>query len=134
MSFKRARLALVAGAAALTVSAAAAAPASAQYSRCTDGYLCAFTGQNGSGVMAEYRWGDADLNDANGPTGMSNNIESVWNRRSAVFVVYANPNCNSAPNTNIDPNQKRNFPPGGTFYNQIESLRYLYAPPSGYIC
>ena len=84
--------------------------------------------------MARYQWGDANLNDANGPTGMSNNIQSVWNRRSAVFVVYANPGCNSAPNLNIGAGDKVSWGAGAFWANQIESLRYLYAPPSGYIC
>lgn len=135
MSFKRARLALVAGAAALTVSAAAAAPASAQYSRCPDTWFCAFTGQNGNGVMAQFKWGDANLNDANGPTGMSNNIQSVWNRRADAFIVYANPGCSSTPWITIDGGEKRSFATGGFWSNQIESLRYLHSPPSGdYIC
>lgn len=124
---------LAAAAAALTISlAAGAAPADAQYSRCPDGWFCAFTGQNGNGVMAQYKWGDANLNDANGPTGMSNNIQSVWNRRAAGWLVYANPRCDSEPWITINPGQKRNFT--GFWANNIESLRYAYAPPEGYIC
>lgn len=128
------RAVLVAAAAAVVMSVAAAAPASAQYSRCPDTWFCAFTGQNGNGVMAQYKWGDANLNDAHGPTGMSNNIQSVWNRRAHEWIVYANPWCDSMPWTTIHPGERRSFAPGGFWSNQIESLRYLYAPPDGYIC
>lgn len=134
MGVRRVRAAVAAGVMAAAVAAGAAAPASAQYSRCPDTWFCAFTGQNGNGVMAQFKWGDANLNDSNGPTGMSNNIQSVWNRRAAEFLVYANPGCSAEPWITISANEKRSFATGGFWSNQIESLRYLYAPPSGYIC
>lgn len=134
MGNMRKRMATAAGVAAAALSAGSVAPAGAAtgWDRCPDGYLCAFTGPSGTGVMAQYKWGDANLGDANGPTGMNNNIESVWNRRSSVFVIYDAPGCDSAPNTTVDPG-KRNFT--GFWENRISSLRYLYSPPSGeYIC
>ena len=118
----------------MAMSAAVAAPADAQYSRCPDGWFCAFTGQNGNGAMAQYKWGDGNLNDADGPTGMSNNIESVWNRRADLFKVYANPGCNATPWIGINGGEQRSWAPGAFWSNQIESLVYLHAPPSGTIC
>lgn len=81
--------------AALTVTAAPApVDAAAGWDRCPRNSFCAFTGPNGSGVMATYRRGDSDLGDAFGPQGMNNNIESVWNRINDCGTSFFAPFCN----------------------------------------
>jgi Peptidase inhibitor family I36 len=80
----------------LTVAAAfvgiagVATPAQAAtgWDRCEAGYFCAFTGPNGTGVIAQYKVGDPDLSDGIGPTGMDDNIESIWNRTGSMWAVH----------------------------------------------
>lgn len=80
----------VLAAVALVSSVALAAPAQAAtgYDRCPSGRLCLFTGTGGTGTMATYLAGDANMADSTGPTGMNNNVESVWNRTSMYFMVW----------------------------------------------
>ncbi|MDF2144991.1 peptidase inhibitor family I36 protein [Knoellia sp. p5-6-4] len=66
-------------AAALTAATAVPATAATGYDRCPQLKMCVFTGPNGSGTMAYFSLGDANLGDSNGPTGMNNNIESFFN-------------------------------------------------------
>ncbi|MGA3538002.1 peptidase inhibitor family I36 protein [Micromonosporaceae bacterium DT194] len=83
------------GAAAATATAAAlvltvAGPASAAtgYARCPQIRYCLFTGLNGTGVMAYFVKGDANLGDSIGPQGMNNNSKSHWNRSGHTFDLY----------------------------------------------
>jgi hypothetical protein len=75
---------------ALIAGAGVAAPAQAAtgWDRCPAAYFCAFAGPNGSGLMAAYQIGDPNLADGYGPTGMNDNIESVWNRTGSLWGVY----------------------------------------------
>ncbi|WP_169742070.1 peptidase inhibitor family I36 protein [Phycicoccus jejuensis] len=62
------------------MAAAPSASAATGYDRCPNFKMCVFTGPNGTGVMATFSVGDANLGDNIGPTGMNNNIESTYNR------------------------------------------------------
>ncbi|MGG6380925.1 peptidase inhibitor family I36 protein [Paenarthrobacter sp. NEAU-H11] len=77
-------------AAALIAVAGVAAPAQAAtgWDRCPEAHFCAFAGPNGSGLMAAYQVGDPNLADEYGPTGMNDNIESVWNRTGSLWGVW----------------------------------------------
>ncbi|MBB4912633.1 peptidase inhibitor family I36 protein [Actinophytocola algeriensis] len=72
-------LAATALATALAGAATVPAYAATGYDRCPQNRMCIFTGYNGSGVMAAFAVGDADLGDSNGPTGMNNNTKSFYN-------------------------------------------------------
>ena len=50
--------------------------------------MCVFTGPNGSGAIAWFATGDADLGDSVGPVGMNNNIESIWNRSGHDWALF----------------------------------------------
>ena len=76
---KRNVLAATAMAAALAGVGAVPAQAATGYDRCVGYRMCVFTGPNGSGTMASFVYGDANLGDSIGPTGMNNNIESYIN-------------------------------------------------------
>lgn len=64
-------------AATLLMAVAPAAPAQAVtgWDRCQPGYFCAFTGTNGTGIIAQYQVGDP---------------ESLWNRTGSVWSVWRN--------------------------------------------
>jgi hypothetical protein len=87
--------------AAVTVTAGPR-PAQAEtgWARCPRGSFCAFTGLDGTGAMATYTRGDFNLGDATGPSGMNNNIESVWNRMDragfGAFNLYGRVSCEGA--------------------------------------
>ncbi|RYI98949.1 MAG: hypothetical protein EON52_27020 [Actinomycetales bacterium] len=89
------RAALVVGSAA-AAAALAITPSQAAtgYARCPAGKLCVFSGTNGSGVIGIFSTGDVDLGAAPGPSGLNNNIESVWNRSSSNFAFYPERNYN----------------------------------------
>ncbi|MFI1273993.1 peptidase inhibitor family I36 protein [Micromonospora sp. NPDC020751] len=72
-------LAAMSMAAALVGVTAVPAHAATGYDRCPQIRMCVFTGPNGSGTMAAFVIGDANLGDSNGPIGMNNNIESFFN-------------------------------------------------------
>jgi hypothetical protein len=74
----------------MAVAPAAPAQAATGWDRCEPGYFCAFTGTNGTGVIARYQVGDPDLSDGHGPVGMDNNIESLWNRTGSIWGVWRN--------------------------------------------
>ncbi|GAB3592427.1 hypothetical protein GCM10027446_13110 [Angustibacter peucedani] len=50
--------------------------------------MCVFTGPNGTGAIAWFSTADGDLGDSNGPTGMNNNIESIWNRSGHTWDLF----------------------------------------------
>lgn len=64
------------------------------YARCPAGKLCVFTGTGGNGVIGIFSNGDVDLGAAPGPSGLDNNIESVWNRSGSNFAFYPERNYN----------------------------------------
>lgn len=74
--------------AAMVVATAPSASAATGYARCPDFRMCVFTGTNGSGVIAWFSTGDADLGDSVGPVGMNNNIESIWNRSGHDWALF----------------------------------------------
>lgn len=74
--------------AAMVVATAPPASAATGYARCPDLRMCVFTGPNGSGAIAYFSTGDANLGDSVGPTGMNNNIESIWNRSGHSWALF----------------------------------------------
>lgn len=74
--------------AAMVVTAASPAFAATGYNRCPDFKMCVFTGTNGSGAIAYFSTGDGNLGDSSGPTGMNNNIESIWNRSGHTWELF----------------------------------------------
>jgi hypothetical protein len=74
--------------AAMVVAAAPPASAATGYARCPDFRMCVFTGPNGSGAIAYFSTGDANLGDTVGPDGMNNDIESIWNRSGHTWNLY----------------------------------------------
>ena len=50
--------------------------------------MCVFTGLNGSGAIAYFSTGDANLGDTVGPVGMNNDIESIWNRSGHTWDLF----------------------------------------------
>lgn len=88
----RKRIACAAAGAALMLSGsmavgqAAAAPASsaAGWERCQPGNFCIFDGPDGTGGMAWFQSGSADLRGQ----GMDNRTTSYWNRSSRTFTMY----------------------------------------------
>ena len=76
------------GAAAMIVAAASPAAAATGYNRCPNLKMCVFTGPNGTGAIAYFSTGDANLGDSVGPVGMNNNIESIWNRSGHTFELF----------------------------------------------
>lgn len=91
----RTRLGLAAAAAiAITTSITLlpAGSAHAAFSDCPNFRLCVFSGPNGTGAMATFASGDANLGDSVGPQGMNNNIESFINNTGwhCDFWDYAN--------------------------------------------
>ncbi|MDQ0784596.1 peptidase inhibitor family I36 protein [Streptomyces sp. B3I8] len=70
----------------MAVGQADAAPASpaAGWDRCPAGNFCIFDGPNGTGGMAWFQSGSADLRGQ----GMDNRTTSYWNRSSSTFTMY----------------------------------------------
>lgn len=90
-----ARAAAITGAvAAMAALSVVPSQAATGYARCPAGKLCVFTGTGGSGVIGIFSTGDVDLGAAPGPSGLNNNIESVWNRSSSNFGFYPERNYN----------------------------------------
>lgn len=50
--------------------------------------LCVWTGKNGTGTRAVFKYGDVNLGDSTGPRGMNNNITSFWNRTGRHWRLY----------------------------------------------
>ncbi|MFC9688237.1 peptidase inhibitor family I36 protein [Kribbella sp. NPDC056951] len=77
-----------------SVAALSTIPANAAtgYNRCPANRFCAFTGPNGSGVIAIYSKSDANLADRIGPRGMNNNVESAWNRQKWEWALMNDAN------------------------------------------
>lgn len=73
---------------AMVVATAPPASAATGYARCPDLRMCVFTGPNGSGAIAYFSTGDVNLGDSVGPTGMNNNIESIWNRSGHSWALF----------------------------------------------
>ncbi|MEU9795647.1 peptidase inhibitor family I36 protein [Streptomyces sparsogenes] len=76
-------LALCGTVAAGPAAAAPAAPA-AGWERCQAGYFCVFDGPEGTGGMAWFRSGSADLR----AQGMDNRTTSYWNRTTSAWTLY----------------------------------------------
>ena len=97
MRTRRLLVAASMGAAMVMVATAAPASAATGYNRCPELRMCVFTGQNGTGAIAWFVNGDADLGDGVGPQGMNNNIESTWNRSGHTWHLYDRPGYTPAP-------------------------------------
>lgn len=52
--------------------------------RCPSGYMCLYSGYNGTGHMAYFKWGSPNL----GGQGIDNTASSQWNRSSGTFTLY----------------------------------------------
>ncbi|MDW5325628.1 peptidase inhibitor family I36 protein [Plantactinospora sp. KLBMP9567] len=63
---------------------AAPAQAAVGFDRCPSGYMCLFTGSNGTGTMAYFRLGSTNL----GLQGMDNNVWSGRNRSGKTALGY----------------------------------------------
>jgi hypothetical protein len=81
-------LAVVSTGAAMVVATAPPASAATGYDRCPYLKMCVFTGPNGSGAIAYFSTGDANLGDSVGPVGMNNDIESIWNRSGHTWALF----------------------------------------------
>ena len=77
---------------ATSVTVLPAGPAQAAFGDCPQLRLCVFSEPNGTGAMAVFASGDANLGDSVGPLGMNNNIESFINNTGwhCDFWDYAN--------------------------------------------
>ncbi|MFI5736124.1 peptidase inhibitor family I36 protein [Kribbella sp. NPDC051587] len=91
MKFARA-LAVTAAIGSVAAMSTIPAHAATGYNRCPAGRFCAFTGPNGTGVIAIYTKSDRNLADRVGPRGMNNNIESAWNRYKWEFGLMNDAN------------------------------------------
>lgn len=69
----------------------AVAPSVTGWDRCPSGRMCVFTGLHGTGTIGIFRSGDANLGDSNGPSGLNNNIESVWDRNGEEWCLFNDP-------------------------------------------
>lgn len=82
---------VVVGAGAIVLTglvAPTSASAATGYARCPANRVCAFTAVNGGGAIGIFAVGDANLAVAPGPSGLNNNIESVWNRTGNTWGFY----------------------------------------------
>lgn len=123
---KRIALTLASGAF-IAVGLAAAPSANAVesatgYARCDVGYMCVFTGKNGSGAIGKFKNGDVNLAVAPGPSGLNNNIESMRNRTTGSWCFYGSTNYNTGTGS------WRGYPGGGSntvpaATNTISSLK-----------
>jgi hypothetical protein len=113
----------VAACAAVLLSSLTVAPAEAAtgWDRCDPGHFCVFGGLNGTGAFAQYTNGDRNLGDSDGPTGLNDNIESVWNRVSDdAFVLYGQASCEGASTIVWNEPRKGNLIP--SWRNRVSSL------------
>ncbi len=101
----------------------ASSPASAAYSDCPVNRYCVWTGPNGTGAMATFASGDADLSDSVGPTGMNDNIESYRNRTGDNWCLYNGTGFNG-PGAQMTPGQVTNGA-NVLFPNTASSLRKI---------
>lgn len=113
-----ATVAAMAAVSAMGLAAAPHAEAATGYARCPSGHLCVFNGLNGSGRMAYYKNGDANLADGVGATGMNNNIESLWNRTGNEWKLFGRTYYNGKV---IWSNRKGNMPTG--YRNWASSIK-----------
>lgn len=86
---RRVQRRLIVGLAAIGLVAAGlvganAASAATGFDRCPAGYLCLFTGTNGTGTMAYFRYGSTNL----GLQGMDNRVWSLRNRSGKGICGY----------------------------------------------
>lgn len=107
-------------AAALTAATAVPATAATGYNRCPQLKMCVFTGPNGSGTMAYFSVGDADLGDSNGPTGMNNNIESFFNNSGHTWYFWDYPGYSGDRRASDPYVGGKNF--GDAWDNRVSSL------------
>jgi len=116
-------LAATSMAAALVGATAVPAQAETGYGRCPLLRMCVFTGPNGSGTMAAFSFGDVNLGDSTGPTGMNNNIESFFNNSGHHWDFWDLPRYEGAIRHSEPYVGGKNF--GDAWDNRVSSLREL---------
>jgi hypothetical protein len=116
-------LAATSMAAALVGATAVPAQAATGYGRCPQLRMCVFTGPNGSGTMAAFSFGDVNLGDSTGPTGMNNNIESYFNNSGHHWDFWDLPRYEGAIRHSEPYVGGKNF--GDAWDNRVSSLREL---------
>ncbi|WP_188298407.1 peptidase inhibitor family I36 protein [Streptomyces sp. CBMA156] len=88
----------------------------AAFSDCPAGWFCVWTGTNGTGTMARFQSGAADLSDL----GMNNNISSLWNRTSSTWCVFMDKNYGGS-HAAVAASDSGNL--NSTWDNKISSLK-----------
>ncbi|WP_433336361.1 peptidase inhibitor family I36 protein [Spirillospora sp. CA-294931] len=108
---------IAAAVATATVALPATANAAVGYDRCPSGHACLFSGANGSGSMAYFRYGSPDLRGQS----MDNTAESIWNRAGAGALIYTGYNY-SGENDHWGSGARGNLSVNG-FANVASSIR-----------